>query len=67
MFEDEDTGGTLAVHSRGQFSNILDLDKTDYVKVCMRRRAQVGYWQCTVVDSSLIYSTWIRQITSRYV
>ena len=54
MFEDEDTGGILAVHSRGQFSNILDLDKADYVKVCMRRRAQVGYWQCTVVDSSLI-------------
>ena len=54
MYEDEGTGGTLEVHSRGQFSNIIDLDKADYVKVCMRRRAQVGYWQCTVADSSLI-------------
>ena len=54
MYEDEGTGGILAVHSRGQFSNIIDLDKADYVKVCMRMRAQVGYWQCTVVDSSLI-------------
>ena len=54
MFEDEDTGGTLAVHSRGQFSNIIDLDKADYVKVCMRRRAQVGHCKYTVVDSSLI-------------
>ena len=51
---EESTGGTLEVHSRGQFSNIIDLDKADYVKVCMRRRAQVGYWQCTAVDSSLI-------------
>ena len=67
MYEEEGTGGTLAVHSRGQFSNIIDLDKTDYVKVCLRMRTQVEYWQCTVVDSSLIYSTWIRQITSRYV
>ena len=55
MYEDEGTGGILAVHSRGQFSNIIDLDKADYVKVCMRaRRAQVGHWKCTVVDSSLI-------------
>ena len=56
MYESEEgTGGTLAVHSRGQFSNIIDLDKADYyVKVCMRMRAQVEYWQCTVVDSSLI-------------
>ena len=54
MFEDEDTGGILAVHSRGQFSNIIDLDKADYVKVRMRIRAELGYWQCTVVDSSLI-------------
>ena len=54
MYEEEGTGGILAVHSSGQFSNIIDLDKTDYVKVYMRRRAQVGYWQCTVVDSSLI-------------
>ena len=54
MYEDEGTGWILAVHSRGQFSNIIDLDKTDYVKVCMRMRAQVEYWQCTVVDSSLI-------------
>ena len=42
------------MHSRGQFSNIVDLDKTDYVKVCMRMRTQVEYLQCTVVDSSLI-------------
>ena len=54
MFEDEDTGGILAVHSRGQFSNIIDLDKADYVKVRMRIRAELGHWQCTVVDSSLI-------------
>ena len=54
MYEEEGTGGILAVHSRGQFSNIIDLDKADDVKVCMRMRAQVGYWQCTVVDSSLI-------------
>ena len=67
MYEEEGTGRILAVHSRGQFSNIIDLDKTDFVKLCLRMRTQVGYWQCTVVDSSLIYSTWIRQITSRYV
>ena len=54
MYEDEGTGGILAVHSRGQFSNIIDLDKADYVKVCMRMRAQVGHRKCTVVDSSLI-------------
>ena len=54
MYENEGTGGTSEVHSRGQFSNIKDLDKADYVKVCMRMRAQVEYWQCTVVDSSLI-------------
>ena len=54
MYEDEGTGGILAVHSRGQFSNIIDLDKADDVKVCLRMRTQVGYWQCTVVDSSLI-------------
>ena len=54
MYEDEGTGGTLEVHSRGQFSNIIDLDKTDYVKVCMRMRAQVEHWKYTVVDSSLI-------------
>ena len=54
MHEDEGTGGTLEVHSCGQFSNIIDLDKADYVKVCMRMRAQVGHWKCTVVDSSLI-------------
>ena len=54
MYEDEGKGEILAVHSRGQFSNIIDLDKADYVKICMRRRAQVEYWQCTVVDSSII-------------
>ena len=54
MYEDEGTGGTLEVYSRGQFSNIIDLDKADYIKVCKRRRAQVGHWQCTVVDSSII-------------
>ena len=55
MYESEEgTGGTFEVHSRGQFSNIIDLDKTDYVKVCIRMRAQVRHWQCTVVDSSLI-------------
>ena len=53
MYEEEGTGGILAVHSRGQFSNIIDLDKADYVKVCIRRRA-LGHWKCTVVDSSLI-------------
>ena len=51
---EESTGGTLEVHSRGQFSNIIDLDKADYVKVCMRMRAKVGHWKWTVVDSSLI-------------
>ena len=54
MHEDEGTGGTLEVHSCGQFSNIIDLDKADNVKVCMRMRPQVGHWKCTVVDSSLI-------------
>ena len=54
MYEDEGKGGTLEVHSRGQYSNIIDLDKTDYVKVCMRMRAKVEHWKCTVVDSSLI-------------
>ena len=54
MYEEEGTGGTLAVHSRGQFSNIIDLDKADYVKVCRRIRAQVGHWKYTVVDNSLI-------------
>ena len=54
MYEGEGTGGILAVHSRGQFSNIIDLDKAGYVKVCIRMRAQVGHWKYTVIDSSLI-------------
>ena len=54
MYEDEGTGGTIEVHSRGQFSNKIDLDKAEYVMVCMRLRAQVGHWKYTVIDSSLI-------------
>ena len=50
---EESTGGTLEVHSRGQFSNIIDLDKADYVKVCMRMRAQVGHLKYIVVKRSL--------------
>ena len=53
MYEEEGTGETLAVHSRGQFSNIIDLDKADYVKVCMRRRAKVGHFKYIVVKRSL--------------
>ena len=53
MYEDEGKGGTLEVDSRGQFSNIIDLDKSDNVKVYMRRRAKVGHFKYIVVKRSL--------------